>query len=564
MSEMTFTAFMDFFWLSDKPNDWRKAGKINLSISRNFKQSWAGALPPDCLTQSFEIEASEKLGLAGNLERSEVVRRLGQFSQLGIKNFILGKSGSVLHTRLNHSLGTLLVGTLYYEVLLPFIAKTKYRELPVEESSALLKASLLLHDIGHLPYGHLLEEVFNELNWKRISQSTVHRHDEAPIDQLTGPEKEAIKSALEAFLPKGKRCANDWLMLISDLIAGVLGVPFLDAIANSALDADKIDYIFRDMEFTGKRTRLSDARSWLEEFLSGLSLSPEGLVKLNAESAVSTLKLLQERQFLYRDLYLRPDIRAFEKLASTVIKSWLVANLFEELKIPERIQGDLRVDKAQIAYQKLMQEFNLARNELEFIIRLCNSLSENVDAPGLRADKRSHRDVDSRDWFKAIAERFKRFNGCEDENTLAKEYDDIRVGETLFIPRDQSDKAREIVRQLYIDYPCTAVVDVVDFPRFLPTPASRKLSRKPKDDLYLEVFLAPNPDPNKWGTGKIEWTPLHYCNFDVQERKYSTVTVIDPIPEANRGLYVYELFRKRCLENSITIFEEETAVTWRT
>jgi len=56
----------------------------------------------------------------------------------------------------------------------------------------------------------------------------------------------------------------------------------MEAIIDSALDVDKVEYIFHDTHLTGQAVRLTALDSWLEEFLDGQSTTPEGSLGLKA------------------------------------------------------------------------------------------------------------------------------------------------------------------------------------------------------------------------------------------------------------------------------------------
>lgn len=84
------------------------------------------------------------------------------------------------------------------------------------------------------------------------------------------------------------------------LIESNTGKPYLDAIVNSAVDADKIDYIFRDLRFLQFGSSLPpEQNGWLQEFLSDQDLSPEGLIRLNGRSVLMAKELLETRRRLY-------------------------------------------------------------------------------------------------------------------------------------------------------------------------------------------------------------------------------------------------------------------------
>ena len=82
--------------------------------------------------------------------------------------------------------------------------------------------------------------------------------------------------------------------------------------------------------------RLTRWDNWFQTFLSDQSLTPEGLIRLEGESCVAALELLQERMHLYRRLYLAPELRALETLARYIVLTWL------KWKVPDAVdESDL-------------------------------------------------------------------------------------------------------------------------------------------------------------------------------------------------------------------------------
>jgi HD superfamily phosphohydrolase len=156
-------------------------------------------------------------------------RRLSSVSQLGLVQFVYP---GACHTRFEHSLGV-------YRVALDFLARLtsdpRFAEnvTPPQVESFLLAA--LLHDVGHFPYCHPLED---------IALASVTHHETLARQAITsGPIAEAI--------------AQDWNLepaRIADLIAGRLqesGEWVVRSMLSGPIDVDKIDYLSRDSMHCG-------------------------------------------------------------------------------------------------------------------------------------------------------------------------------------------------------------------------------------------------------------------------------------------------------------------------
>lgn len=560
-SKGNYSLLDDHLWLL-------KGQSFELNLSRDVKSEWLEKIEQEIPeTQKIEFRSigddETRDLLTRSLHGSPTYKLMRRIYQLGIKDILLGKERAIYHTRKSHAYGARLIGLAWWESIAPFVNLTNFRFMDREKRVRCLELALLLHDAGHLPFSHLMEEIYRELNWTRIAQSAKHRHDENPLEQISEEDKGKLKSAFKEILNIPENEIQDYYNFVQDLIAGVSGIPFLDAIVNSPLDADKIDYIFRDTEFTKKSTRLSEKKEWLESFLSSISLSQEGLIRLNGESAIRARELLEERQFLYRNLYLRPDIRAFEKITATIIITWLTSRVSKHIKhikvdLSELqwLQPDLREYKGKKAYALLLEEFNKALesatplpDEFDLLLRLCDNLVEERDKYFV-SEKAAM-------WFGELKNKLERIKdaGNNAEKELKKQFSEMIVEDPFYIPIEKTEDAKEIARRLYIDYPCSVLIDIVEFPKFLPSSRARRFK---KGKIVGECFLVPNINPRNWSTKSIARVPLHECDFKDFETPLAQIVIIDTVPEEGRGQFICQLFKDHCRSKGIEIIGGES------
>ena len=156
-------------------------------------------------------------------------RRLAQISQVGLVRLIYPGAN---HTRHEHSLGVFLAATEYLDQL---AADQRFAEIVSPNDAELLLAASLLHDIGHWPFGHPIED----LDLPEISE-----HESLAAREITtGP----IADTLSA----------DWQLNPQDfanLVCGnVQSRPhrLLSSILSGPIDVDKIDYLMRDSLHAG-------------------------------------------------------------------------------------------------------------------------------------------------------------------------------------------------------------------------------------------------------------------------------------------------------------------------
>jgi len=136
--------------------------------------------------------------------------------------------------------------------------------------------------------------------------------------------------------------------------------------------------------------------------LDGQSTTPEGIIRLEGTSPGAALALLEERQYLYRRLYLAPELRGLEALAKFVLITWL------EWRVPETLdlsQGtcrgeDLRQQKADGASRLLweLSEQTEPPLELNGVLAMADELANS-----------SYLDSSAIDWVRSIAEHLGRF-----------------------------------------------------------------------------------------------------------------------------------------------------------
>lgn len=157
-------------------------------------------------------------------------RRLARITQLGLVSLVYPAAN---HTRFEHSLGVYRLAIL---VLRHLSHDARFRALVEPRDGERLIAAALLHDLGHWPFCHAIEDM-----------------------QL--PEVPAHEAFIEAFLgeePLRNLLATDWGLEPQDIL-GLVGrtegasrvSALLRNILSGPLDVDKMDYLFRDSLHAG-------------------------------------------------------------------------------------------------------------------------------------------------------------------------------------------------------------------------------------------------------------------------------------------------------------------------
>jgi HD superfamily phosphohydrolase len=247
-------------------------------------------------------------------------QRLRRVRQLGPIHLVY--PGAV-HTRFEHSLGVFSATAGYLKSL---VRQAAFRDRVTENDIVALLAAALLHDLGHYPYAHSLEALHS-------------RAFEAPRHE-----------DLAAEIIRGDLSVRESGPSIGDLLEGELHVDrervarlvrlgsspelppaerLLASIINSAIDADKLDYLQRDSIHMGvPYGRMPDN----ERLLSSLTVNGAGdRIALTERGRVAGEIFLFCRYLMFSEAYWHHAARS----ASAMIEEALADYLAREQPAPD-------------------------------------------------------------------------------------------------------------------------------------------------------------------------------------------------------------------------------------
>lgn len=207
-------------------------------------------------------------------------QRLRRIKQLGLAELVYP---GALHTRFHHALGAM---HLMQEALTSL--RNKGQEISEEELEA-AQIAILLHDIGHGPFSHVLEHtLMTHVPHEEISLLLMHELNQ----QFNG----ALDLAIEMF--SGKYHRTFFYQLIS-----------------SQLDVDRMDYLNRDSFFTGVREGFIGA----DRILKMLDVVDNQLV-VEQKGIYSIENFLTARRLMYWQVYLHKTSLCGEAMLVQLIK----------------------------------------------------------------------------------------------------------------------------------------------------------------------------------------------------------------------------------------------------
>lgn len=207
-------------------------------------------------------------------------QRLRRIHQMAMAHLVY--PGAV-HTRLHHSLGA-------YHLMCCALSELKGKgiEITKEEDQA-AKIAILLHDIGHGPFSHALENILVE-----------NMHHES-ISLLI------MKDMNKHF--------NGRLQMAIDIFTNQHPKRFLHQLISGQLDVDRMDYLSRDSFFSG----VSEGVIGYDRIIKMLTVH-DGDLMVEEKAIYSIEKFVVARRLMYWQVYLHKTVLCAEQMLQRIIK----------------------------------------------------------------------------------------------------------------------------------------------------------------------------------------------------------------------------------------------------
>ena len=226
-------------------------------------------------------------------------QRLRRINQMAMAYLVY--PGAV-HTRLHHSLGA-------YHLMSNALSELKRKgvEITIAEEQA-AKIAILLHDIGHGPFSHALEDVLVE-----------------------GMHHEEISLLIMKELNKQ---FNGQLQLSLDIFTDQHPKKFLHQLISGQLDVDRMDYLTRDSFFTG----VNEGVIGYDRIIKMLTVH-NGELMVEEKGIYSIEKFLLARRLMYWQVYLHKTVLCAEQMLQRVIKRAKYINAITQVPLNNFING---------------------------------------------------------------------------------------------------------------------------------------------------------------------------------------------------------------------------------
>jgi uncharacterized protein len=215
-----------------------------------------------------------------NLIDHPYFQRLRNIKQMGMASLVYP---GALHTRFHHAIGAMhLMGEALSSL------KNKGVEISEKEFQGALIA-ILLHDIGHGPFSHALENTL---------VSGIHHEDLSLLfmKRLNQIFNNGLQTALEIFTNKHPK-------------------KFLHQLVASQLDIDRLDYLLRDSYFTG----VSEGVISSDRIIKLINVHNNQIV-VEDKGIYSIEKFIIARRLMYWQVYLHKAVISAENLLINILK----------------------------------------------------------------------------------------------------------------------------------------------------------------------------------------------------------------------------------------------------
>jgi hypothetical protein len=221
-------------------------------------------------------------GLLYDIVQHPLMQRLNRINQLGLASVVYP---GARHTRFQHSLGAF---HLMSEAILSLQQKGNFI---FDSEAEAVEAAILMHDIGHGPFSHVLEDTL-----------------------ISGISHEKLSLMM---MEQINRDLNGQLNLAISIFKGEYPKNFLHQLISSQLDMDRLDYLRRDSFFTG----VTEGNIGSARIIKMLNVVDDALV-VESKGIYSIENYLTSRRLMYWQVYLHKTAVGYERvLVNTLMRA---------------------------------------------------------------------------------------------------------------------------------------------------------------------------------------------------------------------------------------------------
>mgnify|MGYP001612548945 CR=1 FL=1 len=270
-----------------------------------------------------------------NIIDTDCFQRLRGIRQLGTAHMVYP---CAMHTRFDHAIGCLHVA----EGLINRVNNNPYSDIKIDlYDRFLIRLTALLHDLAHVPFGHTLEDegTLFKSQWNDEIRAEIFLGDQSVVGKII-LQYEILQQLSNAGQSQFK--STNVLKSLQEVIQAIekhtvesLPRPYIGDIIGNTLCADLLDYIRRDLYFTGLDENYDDRfLSYL--YVTNYERKPRLVLRLHKPSTKrirrdvqsELLHLLRLRYSLAEKVYFHHT-----KISSSAMVISAVTDMFHENKI---------------------------------------------------------------------------------------------------------------------------------------------------------------------------------------------------------------------------------------
>ncbi len=219
-------------------------------------------------------------GLLSDIVKHPLLQRLTRINQLGLASEVYP---GAKHTRFLHSIGA-------FHLMSKAILTLRQKGNFIFDSEAeAVEAAILMHDIGHGPFSHVLEHTL-----------------------ISGISHEEISLLM---MERINRDLGNSLNLAIKIFKNEYPKRFLHQLISSQLDVDRLDYLSRDCFFTG----VNEGNIGSARIIEMMNVADDKLVA-EYKGIYSIENYLTSRRLMYWQVYLHKTAVAYEKVLINALK----------------------------------------------------------------------------------------------------------------------------------------------------------------------------------------------------------------------------------------------------
>ena len=218
-------------------------------------------------------------GTVFDLVEHPYVQRLRNIKQVSLTHYVYP---GALHTRFHHALGAL-------HLMQQAVSSLRAKGVDITEAEAeAVMIAILLHDVGHGPFSHTLENTLIDMHHEELGILFMQRLN----DEFGG----RLALAIEVF-------------------RGTYRKHFLHQLVSGQLDMDRLDYLNRDSYFTG----VAEGVIGYDRIIKMLNVVDDRLV-VEQKGIYSVERFLTSRRIMYWQVYLHKTVVAAEQMLRLILQ----------------------------------------------------------------------------------------------------------------------------------------------------------------------------------------------------------------------------------------------------